>query len=95
MTPANEHVRRIFKYSLKLQRTGGSQGRVGEVLAAVVVHDDTDSQVCRGDDSLADVQRPVVEFRLPHLANDVEERGSPGVGDWMGRDRRLLGPSAR
>jgi hypothetical protein len=61
--------------------TGRSQGRVGEILSAVVVDDDSNGQIGGSNDGLTDVERPVVELWLPHLANDVEECWSARIGD--------------
>jgi hypothetical protein len=51
------------------------EGRVGEVLAAVVVDDDAGGEVGRRDDGLAGVDGPVVVLGPSHLTNDVEKRG--------------------
>lgn len=53
--------------------TGRAEGRVGEVLSAVVVDDNADGEVGSDDESLAAEQGLVVVPGLSHLANNVEE----------------------
>lgn len=66
--------------------TGRSKSRVGEVLTAVVVDDDTNSEIRSGDDGLTDVQGPVVVLRSSHFTDDVEEGGCTTVREDNGRD---------
>lgn len=81
ITPANEHVRRSLPVLITSRRTCRSQGRIGEVLTAVVVDHNADGQVSRGDDCLTDVERAVIEFGLSHFANNVEKSWRATVGD--------------
>lgn len=81
MTPVREEGQRNSARKPNPEPTGRSQGRVGQVLSAIVVDDNADGEIRGRDDRLTDVQRSVVELGLPHLADDVEECWSSGIGD--------------
>lgn len=78
------------------QGAGRAQRGRGNVRAAVVVHDDTDGDVQRGHDELAQRQGLEVLLVVLHLGHNVEVGGGTGIRkDQAGQRGRSLSKSGR